>query len=143
MLQHISRDTYSLSLPYQKTSKISLINLNMSQHSLGGDLESGKGNDVRHNKGYERLAAYMAWNPALAIFSRFRSANMLALLLLQAEITELEEALYLATAVDNVSNDTEKRERCSNWKFFRESGPGSEQWMKAQQLKQKITEYSK
>ncbi|KIX08944.1 uncharacterized protein Z518_00022 [Rhinocladiella mackenziei CBS 650.93] len=47
-------------------------------------------------RGYMRLAEYMAWDPAMAILPRFRSLNIYNLLLLQAEISELDEALTKA-----------------------------------------------
>ncbi|KAI1430194.1 hypothetical protein F5Y12DRAFT_6913 [Xylaria sp. FL1777] len=47
--------------------------------------------------GYRRLADYMAWNPSTAIFERFRSANILNLLGLQAEIARIQDELMRTT----------------------------------------------
>jgi hypothetical protein len=99
--------------------------------------------DIRHNRGYQRLATYMAQSPSQAIFSRFRSANMLALLLMQAEITELEEELDVITLQDNFSKDENRENYCNNWTKLRGSGPSGEQWQKIQALKEKVLEYSK
>jgi hypothetical protein len=44
-------------------------------------------------RGYRRLAEAMAWDPGMAIFPRFRAANALNLLCLQAEVTDLEERI--------------------------------------------------
>ena len=59
--------------------------------------------------GYGRLADFMVWDPSLAIFPRFRSANVLCLLQLQAEITDIEEQLQdLATAYKACDSITRK-----------------------------------
>jgi hypothetical protein len=50
----------------------------------------------------------MAWDPALAIFPRFRAANNLNLLLLQAEISELEDDINLRSEVEDSLSDAQK-----------------------------------
>src|ERR1700761_6403550 len=86
---------------------------------------NGPGLDRRWKQGYQQLAEYMAWDPAQAMFSRFRSANMIALLLLQAEVAELEEEFTDAILEDNSSDDAEKRGYSSNWSALKQNGPGS------------------
>ncbi|KAI1120216.1 hypothetical protein F5Y10DRAFT_137095 [Nemania abortiva] len=63
------------------------------------------------SKGYRRLADYMAWNPSAAIFERFRSANILNLLGLQAEIARLQDELIETTRADEAQTDQPIRKK--------------------------------
>jgi hypothetical protein len=66
------------------------------------------------------MADYMAWDPGMAIFSRFRSANMKNLLLLQTEVAELEEKLNDAIAEDNRSSNTDAQQYRKDWTVLRD-----------------------
>jgi hypothetical protein len=103
---------------------------------------NGSASDKRWKQGYQRLGEYMAWVQSQAMFSRFRSANMITLLLLQAEVAELEEQFTDAVLEDNSSNDAEKQGYSSDWSALKKSGPGTKQWLKAVELKNKLAEYS-
>jgi hypothetical protein len=99
--------------------------------------------DSRSIKGYRRLAEYMAWEPAVAMFPRFRAANMLNLLYLQAEIIDLTEKLNNKTNADDGSNDADFTQLSCDWSALKDSGPNGEQWKAYQNLKSKLAEYSK
>jgi len=84
----------------------------------------------------------MAWNPAMAILPRFRAANMLSLLCLQAEVTELEQRLSDFTDLDDMSENPVKVKFSSNWQILKQAGQDSEQWKLVLQLRAKLAEYS-
>jgi hypothetical protein len=93
-------------------------------------------------QGYRRFAEYMAWNPAMAILPRFRAANMLTLLCLQAEISEVEQRLSDFTDLDDSSEDPVKVRFSRNWQLLKQAGQESEQWKLVLQLRAKLAEYS-
>lgn len=68
--------------------------------------------DAQRKRGYRRLAEFMAWDPATAIFPRFQVANLNNLLLMQVEISELEEKLNDAVDADDKSNGENRRYSC-------------------------------
>ena len=96
---------------------------------------------VQRKRGYRRLAEFMAWDPATAIFPRFQAANLNNLLLLQAEISELEEQLNDATDADD-NADGESRKYSCDWSLLRQEGETSLQWRTCQALRTKLAEYS-
>ena len=93
------------------------------------------------NKGYRRLADFMAWEPSLAIFPRFRSASMLCLLHLQAQITELEDQLKDLAYADNTSGEKTRRELAFDWSVMKTLGKGSPQYKLHADLRALLAEY--
>lgn len=65
--------------------------------------------------GYRELADFMAWEPSLAIFARFKSANLLCLLHMQAEIADLEEDLGIHADNDFNSTDEARKAWLQDW----------------------------
>ena len=96
---------------------------------------------VQRKRGYRRLAEFMAWDPATAIFPRFQVANLNNLLLMQAEISELEEQLNDAIDADDIA-DGDKRQFSCDWSLLKREGATSLQWSKCQALRSKLAEYS-
>jgi hypothetical protein len=98
---------------------------------------------VPKKRGYRRFAAAMAWDPALMIFPRFRAANALNLLCLQAEITALEDELSSAIDRDDLGSDPEQKDYSRNFQTLREHGPDSRQYQLHMELRATLGEYSK
>jgi hypothetical protein len=94
--------------------------------------------------GYRRLADFMAWTPSQAIFHRFRAANALNLLGLQAEVARLQEQLLEATKRDEEEEDTlSRRQYQQDWAALWEGEPGtSQQAQLVLQLRNALNEYS-
>jgi len=99
--------------------------------------------DTRQRRGYRRLADFMAWDPSMAIFPRFRAANNLNLLQLQAEITELEIRLNDAADIDDEAQDPQWRYLSCDFETLKSLGDQSEQWKAFTKLREKLNEYSK
>lgn len=97
-----------------------------------------------HSRGYRRLADFMAWNPSYAIFYRFRAANALNLLGLQAEISRLESRLLQTTIQDeNQAQDPVKKTYQNDWTSLQDGeGGNSQQWKLILDLRQRLNEYS-
>lgn len=93
-------------------------------------------------RGYRRLADAMAWDPALMILPRFREANALNLICLQAEVADIEEKLNDAMNEDDGANDTERKQYSRNFDILRKHGVDSDQWKLSLQLREKLKEYS-
>ena len=95
-------------------------------------------------RGYRRLADYMAWDPSRAIFLRFRAANVLNLLGLQAEICRLQEDL--ARIVERDENQAEhpiRKQYQHDWSALQDEEEGqNDQKLKIQELRAKLNEYS-
>ncbi|KAI0857983.1 hypothetical protein F4860DRAFT_487793 [Xylaria cubensis] len=92
--------------------------------------------------GYRRLADYMAWNPLAAIFERFRSANILNLLGLQAEIARLQDELIKITAADEAQADVRKLYQV-DWSALQDSEGGNSQQRKLiMSLRETLKEYN-
>ena len=70
-------------------------------------------------RGYHRLADLMQWAPSMAIFARFRGLNMLHLLLLQAELTELEEDLQAFVGLELKSLEPDRMAALYDWTSLR------------------------
>jgi Family of unknown function (DUF6594) len=97
-----------------------------------------------HSRGYRRLADFMAWDPSVAIFHRFRAANALNLLGLQAEIARLESKLLLTTIQDETqAQDPGKKRYQYDWTSLQEGEGGDSQQRKLiLELREKLKEYS-
>lgn len=91
-------------------------------------MAAAAGAQAKRLEGYRRLAAYMAWEPGSAIFSRFTAANMLNLLGFQVEISKLEKDLHAITAM----NDED----------ILKDGVDSEHWKKILELRGVLSKYS-
>ncbi|KAK9489275.1 hypothetical protein V1508DRAFT_74451 [Lipomyces doorenjongii] len=75
-------------------------------------------------RGYKRLADFMAWEPSTAIFPRFRSANLLNLLSLQAEVSQLEEQLLNLMKRDDQDPNLQRRFYSTNWSVLQADQDG-------------------
>ena len=83
----------------------------------------------------------MAWDPETAIFPRFQVANLNILLLMQAEISELEEQLKSAADADDNSDGDNRKYSC-DWLLMSQKGAKSRQWSLCKALQTKLAEYS-
>jgi hypothetical protein len=97
-----------------------------------------------HARGYKRLADLMAWNPSGAIFSRFRAANALNLLGLQAEICRIQRDLARLVSRDESQSEHPIRKRYKfDWSALHDGEKGNnEQYLKVKELREKLSEYS-
>ena len=66
-------------------------------------------------QGYYLLSEFMSWAPNAAIFPRFRSSNLLNLLLLQAEVCQLEDDLGYLVDIDQRSGQTRRVNTALDW----------------------------
>ena len=96
--------------------------------------------DHSRGRGFHLLAELMSWAPNLAVLPRFRSMNMLNLLLLQAEISELEDDLTEWVNLDERSGESERVRLSCNLSTLRKC---RERWKAYQLLRSKLEEYSK
>ncbi|KAI0551698.1 hypothetical protein F4679DRAFT_537667 [Xylaria curta] len=94
--------------------------------------------------GYRRLADYMSWHPSAAIFERFRSANILNLLGLQAEISCLQDELIKTTAADEAQADEAVRKEYQyDWSALQDGeGGNSRQKELIMRLRKVLEEYN-
>jgi hypothetical protein len=72
--------------------------------------------------GYARLAEQMAHHPELAIFRRFSTIGMEAMLFQQAQLAALESRYRVVQARNRVSNDDAGRLYDHSWEHFGMSG---------------------
>lgn len=101
--------------------------------------------------GYPRLASLMGAHPETAIFRRFGQLNVLNLLYLQAELTNLENSLHEAIKADSESKNFERSIYSRDWQTLQESvtvegqkcGGDPTQWNLVLQIRDKLNEYSK
>lgn len=93
--------------------------------------------------GYQELADLMAWDSNLAIFPRFRSANMLCLLHMQAEISELEERLEDLGYINNKSSDEKRGRLCYDWSVLKDLGSDSPEKKLLHELRVKLADYNR
>jgi hypothetical protein len=100
---------------------------------------------TRHGaRGYERLADFMAWEPSAAIMPRFRSANLLNLLGLQAEVCQLKDELMHLMQKDDEHPHQASKDYAINWSTLQSDQEGkSEQRLKILELRGKLAEYSR
>ena len=96
---------------------------------------------VQRKRGYRRLAEAMVWNPTFAIFPRFEVLSLNNLLLLQAEISDLEEQLNDAVDADDNATGENRKYSC-DWSMLRREGATSPQWKTCEALRSKLVEYS-
>ncbi|KAI1747191.1 hypothetical protein F4782DRAFT_535637 [Xylaria castorea] len=94
--------------------------------------------------GYRRLADYMAWNQSAAIFERFRSANILNLLGLQAEIARHQDELIKTTVADEAQADQPVRKEYQfNWSALQDGeGGNSRQRGLIMKMRKALEEYN-
>jgi hypothetical protein len=85
----------------------------------------------------------MAWDASMAIFPRFRAANNLNLLQLQAEVTELESRYIDAADIDDEAEAPQWRTLSCDFQTLKALGDKSEQWKAFTKLRDKLIEYSK
>ncbi|KAK3363925.1 hypothetical protein B0T25DRAFT_470168 [Lasiosphaeria hispida] len=96
--------------------------------------------------GYTKLASMMGAHPETAILRRFSSLNALNLLYLQAELTNLENALHKEAKADAESGHFDRTLCSRDWQSLRESATsekgGSRQWELMLEVRQKLNEYN-
>lgn len=78
----------------------------------------------------------------MAMIPRFRAANFLNLLCLQAEIRDLEEKLEVQTRTNDQLLGDEKLYSC-DFDILKDHGKHSTQWRLVLELRSKLEEYSK
>ena len=98
---------------------------------------------AEQKRGYQQLADFIAWDRNLAIFPRFCSANMLCLLHMQAEISELEERLEDLGYINNKFSEEKRRRLCYDWSVLKELGSDSPEKKLLCELRIKLAQYSK
>ena len=94
---------------------------------------------VPQKRGYRRLAEYMAWDPSQAIFPRFRRANHLNLLLLQAEISELEYEIEIRSEIEDSLDDAQKS---CDFAELRDEGENDTLWKLCLDSRARLADYS-
>jgi len=108
--------------------------------------------DLPQPAGYPRLASLFSAHPETAILRRFGRLNALNLLYLQAELTNLENALCEAAESDAKSEQFEISARIRDWQALQDSVTTTEaqnndgrptQWSLMLQVRDKLNEYSK
>ncbi|KAK4565360.1 hypothetical protein LTR86_003977 [Recurvomyces mirabilis] len=110
-------------------------------------MQNGQGGNAPQTlrpKGYNKLAVLMGRNPQVAIFRRFGALNMLNLLYLQAELSELERKFETAYLDDAVSNKANVREFCKSMVALRnsENGPNGDQLEQFLVIQDKLEKYN-
>lgn len=96
--------------------------------------------------GYSTLAAFMGANPEAAILKRFCHLNMENILLLQAELADIETQYRAVSNANQASSDSERNKFSRDWYTLSsaEDRDGAcEQWKLALRLREKLREYSK
>ena len=96
--------------------------------------------------GYTRLASLMGAHPETAILRRFGYLNALNLLYLQAELTNLENALQKEAKADAESGHFDRTLYNRDWQSLSESvtteNGNPRQWELMLQVREKLNEYS-
>ena len=95
-------------------------------------------------RGYPKLATLMGHHPETAIFRRFNHLNMLNLLSLQAELTDLELQLQHVRQEDETSGDPLRMLHSIDFWELRQSRKAGDdlQWHVLLDIRQKLQEYS-
>lgn len=95
-------------------------------------------------RGYSKLAALMGSYPEAAIFRRFGTLNMLNLLRLQAELTDLEFQLQDIRSEDETDPRSLQYSFAVDFRAMKESeGTGDDlQWKKLSEIGKKLNQYS-
>jgi hypothetical protein len=100
----------------------------------------------RYVRGYPKLAGQMAILPKIAIFRRFGALNARNLLYLQAELTDLDEALLRAESRDSEDPRWEKKAHARDWYWLEHSTRADDQdtmqYNLAMKIREKLREYS-
>jgi DNA-binding HxlR family transcriptional regulator len=99
--------------------------------------------------GYAKMGRLMGEYPEVAIFRRFGALNMENLLLLQAELQDLEIRLRELQKADLESGHVDRTNYSRDWYTLKESGdsvaePGNDgqQWALMLEIRDKLKEYS-
>jgi len=94
--------------------------------------------------GYLKLASLMGHHTETAIFRRFGQLNMLNLLSLQAELTDLEFQLQHIRQEDEASDDPLRMLHTIDFWELRQSRKAGDdlQWQTLLNIRQKLQEYS-
>ena len=92
--------------------------------------------------GYPLLADFMTWIPRFAIMPRFRSMNVLRLLLLQGEITKHEEIVKSWTVSDAASGDSQRLSYSLDAEVLQNLDDDDPRSESLQELRKKLKEYS-
>ena len=93
-------------------------------------------------QGYHLLSEFMSWAPNTAIFPRFKSSNLLNLLLLQAEISELEEDLRFFVEIDQKAGQAHRVNALLDWEALRDLDEDHPTKKILGELREKLTVYS-
>lgn len=95
-------------------------------------------------RGYPKLASLMGHHTETAIFRRFSQLNMLNLLSLQAELTDLELHLRHIRQEDEISDDPLRMLHTIDFWELRQSREAGDdlQWQTLLNIRQKLQEYS-
>ena len=95
-------------------------------------------------RGYPKLATLMEHHSETAIFRRFDNLNMLNLLSLQAELTDLELQLQHIRQEDETSDDPLRMLHAIDFWELRQSRTAGDdlQWQVMVNIRQKLQEYS-
>jgi hypothetical protein len=98
-------------------------------------------------EGYDKLAAFVAFDKGLSIFRRFSKLNVKNILYLQAEIVNLENELKDIIEEDkdpaDPANQSKKDFPCSVWHLKDSQDEQPIQWKKFIELRALLNEYSK
>jgi hypothetical protein len=96
--------------------------------------------------GYSALAGFMAANPEAAIVKRFQSLSMENILLLQAELIDIEIQYRDAVKANDASSDPERSKFSRDWYLMsaaNDDSGASEQWKLMLRFRDKSREFSK
>ena len=95
-------------------------------------------------RGYPKLAKLMGTHHETAIFRRFGELNMLNLLSLQAELTDLEIQLQSIRNEDEVSDDPVRSLYAIDFHEMSKQGDerDDQQWQMLLRIREKLQEYS-
>lgn len=124
----------------------------VSEKGLAGSaMEEGRSKKLEplpaNPGGYVRLAQHMGEHSNRAIFRRFGDLNALSLLLLQAELVELERKLLGEAAQDAKSSTLTPQHRSLEWRSLRDAieadGSKCAQLNTLLEVREVLKEYSK
>ena len=93
-------------------------------------------------KGYPRLANLMSNEKDVAIFRCFDELNILSLLALQAEITDLEKDLRREYRIEETTKNAQSNLILDSENFKQSREGNSEQYQKLKSIRDKLKEYS-
>ena len=97
-------------------------------------------------EGYAQVAWRMSTYPELAIVRRFKDLNLQNVLYLQAELTEMEDALRSQEEIDRNSPYEMQRWNARSWKVLQNGDQDAEgdgeKWKMFLRIREKLVEYS-